>query len=128
MVCHLLGLSRTGMQPLHRRPRDSGGEEHHGQGQGAAAAQKGQHEQKIGCGRLERKEFGITVILRIPLRYATRSETVPHGQGGIRTLDTLAGMPPFQGGAFNRSATCPEALSGRNLAACESEVNVRLGL
>ena len=29
------------------------------------------------------------------------------GQGEIRTLDTLAGMPHFECGAFNRSATCP---------------------
>ena len=55
------------------------------------------------------------------------AETVPRdGQGGIRTLDTLAGMPPFQGGAFNRSATCPESLSGGNLAISQWEVNVRL--
>ena len=50
------------------------------------------------------------------------------GQGGIRTLDTLTSMPPFQGGAFNRSATCPESLSGGNLAAWQREVNVRLNL
>src|SRR3954471_11803769 len=47
-----------------------------------------------------------------------------HGQGGIRTLDTLASMPPFQGGAFNHSATCPEALPGGNLAGCERKINV----
>jgi hypothetical protein len=29
------------------------------------------------------------------------------GQGGIRTHDTLAGMPHFECGAFNRSTTCP---------------------
>ena len=29
------------------------------------------------------------------------------GQGEIRTLDTLAGMPVFETGAFNHSATCP---------------------
>src|SRR5215469_89589 len=29
------------------------------------------------------------------------------GQGGIRTLDTVARMPHFECGAFNRSATCP---------------------
>ena len=32
------------------------------------------------------------------------------GQGEIRTLDTLAGMPVFETGAFNHSATCPRAL------------------
>ncbi len=31
------------------------------------------------------------------------------GEGGIRTLDTLASMPHFECGAFNRSATSPEA-------------------
>ena len=29
------------------------------------------------------------------------------GQGGIRTLDTLAGIPVFETGGFNRSPTCP---------------------
>ena len=33
-----------------------------------------------------------------------------YGQGEIRTLDTLAGMPVFETGAFNHSATCPTAL------------------
>jgi hypothetical protein len=46
------------------------------------------------------------------------------GQGGIRTLDTLAGMPPFQGGAFNHSATCPESLPGSNLAVRQRRINV----
>ena len=32
-----------------------------------------------------------------------------YGQGEIRTLDTLAGMPVFETGAFNHSATCPTA-------------------
>jgi hypothetical protein len=31
------------------------------------------------------------------------------GQGGIRTHDTLAGMPHFECGAFNHSTTCPAA-------------------
>src|SRR5687768_9465170 len=30
-----------------------------------------------------------------------------HGQGEIRTLDTLSGMPVFETGAFSHSATCP---------------------
>lgn len=30
-----------------------------------------------------------------------------NGQGGIRTRGTVAGTPPFQGGAFSHSATCP---------------------
>jgi hypothetical protein len=29
------------------------------------------------------------------------------GQGEIRTLDTVAGMPVFETGAFSHSATCP---------------------
>ena len=29
------------------------------------------------------------------------------GQGGIRTHETLAGLPVFKTGAFNHSATCP---------------------
>lgn len=29
------------------------------------------------------------------------------GRGGIRTRDRVAPMPPFQGGAFNRSTTLP---------------------
>jgi hypothetical protein len=29
------------------------------------------------------------------------------GQGEIRTHDTVAGMPVFETGAFNHSATCP---------------------
>src|SRR5712664_2562939 len=32
------------------------------------------------------------------------------GQGGIRTLDTLAGIPVFETGGFNRSPTCPDRL------------------
>jgi hypothetical protein len=45
------------------------------------------------------------------------------GQGGIRTLDTVTRMPPFQGGAFNHSATCPDSLRGRNLAVLRRPVN-----
>ena len=29
------------------------------------------------------------------------------GQGGIRTLDTLAGIPVFETGSFSHSDTCP---------------------
>ncbi len=36
------------------------------------------------------------------------------GQGGIRTHDTVAGMPVFETGAFNHSATCPGTDSQRN--------------
>lgn len=31
------------------------------------------------------------------------------GKGEIRTLDTLSGMPLFESGAFNHSATFPNA-------------------
>jgi hypothetical protein len=31
------------------------------------------------------------------------------GEGGIRTHDTLAGMPHFECGAFDHSATSPHA-------------------
>ncbi len=34
-------------------------------------------------------------------------ETWFSGEGGIRTHDTLAGIPPFQGGQFNHSCTSP---------------------
>jgi hypothetical protein len=30
-----------------------------------------------------------------------------NGEGGIRTPDTVAGIPVFETGAFNRSATSP---------------------
>ncbi len=32
------------------------------------------------------------------------------GEGGIRTHDTLAGMPHFECGAFDHSATSPHAV------------------
>ena len=32
------------------------------------------------------------------------------GQGGIRTHDTLAGMPHFECGAIDHSTTCPPAV------------------
>src|SRR3954463_11361992 len=35
------------------------------------------------------------------------------GEGGIRTPDALAGMPHFECGAFNRSATSPQGASMR---------------
>ena len=40
------------------------------------------------------------------------TEDVPNGQGEIRTLDTgFTGMPVFETGAFNHSATCPASLA-----------------
>jgi hypothetical protein len=47
---------------------------------------------------------------------APNSSAVLNGQGEIRTLDTgFTGMPVFETGAFNHSATCPAAsqLTGR---------------
>ena len=32
------------------------------------------------------------------------------GEGGIRTLDTVARMPDFESGAFDHSATSPMSL------------------
>jgi hypothetical protein len=43
------------------------------------------------------------------LNFSTKS-TVFGGEGGIRTLDALAGMPHFECGAFNHSATSPGAV------------------
>ena len=42
-----------------------------------------------------------------PLRVFA-SSPLSHGQGGIRTHDTVAGIPVFETGAFNHSATCPD--------------------
>src|SRR4029078_8157351 len=39
-----------------------------------------------------------------------------NGQGEIRTLDTLAGMPVFETGAFNHSATCPGVMKPKCVA------------
>jgi hypothetical protein len=72
--------------------------------------------------RVPRRGFPLTFVL-VPLTFVW-SRGVPNGQGGIRTLDTLAGMPPFQGGAFNHSATCPESLPGSNLAVRQRRINV----
>jgi hypothetical protein len=40
---------------------------------------------------------------------AHQTAGVSSGQGGIRTHETREGLPVFKTGAFNRSATCPEA-------------------
>ena len=61
-----------------------------------------------------------------PVPFASSGFCGQDGQGGIRTLDTLASMPPFQGGAFNHSATCPEPLQGGNLVLSERKINVSL--
>jgi hypothetical protein len=45
--------------------------------------------------------------LREDLDLETWGEDIPHGQGGIRTHDTLAGIPVFETDAFSHSATCP---------------------
>ena len=48
----------------------------------------------------------LTQKTKPPSRCVTAARK--NGQGEIRTLDTLAGMPVFETGAFNRSATCPD--------------------
>ena len=40
--------------------------------------------------------------------FATLDNKGNGGEGGIRTPDTLPGMPVFKTGAINRSATSPE--------------------
>ena len=42
----------------------------------------------------------------------SRAGGVRGGEGGIRTLDTLASMPHFECGAFNHSATSPDRVQG----------------
>jgi hypothetical protein len=48
--------------------------------------------------------------------YQRLQRVIGGGEGGIRTLDTLASMPHFECGAFNRSATSPEAYGARSRA------------
>ena len=45
-----------------------------------------------------------------------------NGQGGIRTLDTLAGMPVFETGSFSHSDTCP---TNKNVQGCKVKVCIR---
>jgi hypothetical protein len=45
-------------------------------------------------------EFGLDLLQGKCLK-------VYGGETGIRTLDTLSSMPPFQGGTFNHSAISP---------------------
>ena len=46
---------------------------------------------------------------RYEKRQTRRSDDFHGGEGGIRTLDTLADIPPFQGGALDHYATPPTA-------------------
>ena len=46
-------------------------------------------------------------LLRGPSPYAPAELRGSGGEGGIRTPDTVARMPHFECGAFNRSATSP---------------------
>ena len=41
------------------------------------------------------------------LRRTKNAMAGKNGEGGIRTLDTLTGIPPFQGGALGHYATSP---------------------
>ena len=46
--------------------------------------------------------------------------TYGSGQGGIRTHDTLAGIPVFETGSFSHSDTCPGCSnSGRKITGCD---------
>ena len=45
---------------------------------------------------------------RCPPTWADAHRRRTGGEGGIRTLDTLASMPHFECGAFNHSATSPD--------------------
>ena len=56
---------------------------------------------------------GIVVCQLISLKNNYISVTCG-GEGGIRTLDTLASMPHFECGAFNHSATSPSLFYGFN--------------
>ena len=49
------------------------------------------------------------------------------GEGGIRTLDTLTGMPHFECGAFDHSATSPKVLVPR-WARSEGGGNLSVGM
>src|SRR6266487_2741652 len=42
----------------------------------------------------------------------TSANEASGGEGGIRTPDTVARMPHFECGAFNRSATSPKGAKG----------------
>ena len=45
--------------------------------------------------------------------YSGRSDTLFFGgEGGIRTLDAVSGMPDFESGRFNHSRTSPEGTFG----------------
>ena len=52
----------------------------------------------------------------------------PGGEGGIRTLDTLASMPHFECGAFNHSATSPYRSRCRGRLACSPTFRCDQGL
>ena len=60
---------------------------------------------------------------------ATKSSTTelrpPGGEGGIRTLDTLARMPVFKTGAFNHSATSPNLAPRAGLEPATNGLTVR---
>lgn len=45
-------------------------------------------------------------------QHVTTEAMFKSGEGEIRTLDTLSGIPVFETGAFGHSATSPGSLSG----------------
>ena len=62
-----------------------------------------------------RKETGrasFSEIFLIDNTYSSHKELTggPGGEGGIRTPDTLSGMPVFKTGAINHSATSPRGV------------------
>jgi hypothetical protein len=58
--------------------------------------------------------FAIRVISRESITSGQVTEAQGYGgEGGIRTPDTLSGMPVFKTGALNRSATSPEGTNVR---------------
>jgi hypothetical protein len=93
--------------------------------------EKSIHAGKVEKGREKINSTGITVkrcpkAERSPLRAASFvfgtcahcGQYIYCGEGGIRTHDTVAGIPPFQGGQFNRSCTSPEDAYVYNRSVC----------
>ena len=53
--------------------------------------------------------FGLNYLLDLGRKELDMAGMVFGGEGGIRTPDTLSGMPVFKTGAINRSATSPQS-------------------
>ena len=78
------------------------------------------------CARASQRQCGTHMSCVLASHGARRrltsenTEGASDGQGGIRTHETREGLPVFKTGAFNHSATCPEA-TFRRFAACRSK-------